>query len=285
MRILLDPDPPTTPTGSQTPTDWTAGFPDDLKQTVAAKGWKSPADPVQSYMHASKLIGNNIEPPKPDWDDKKLGEFYSKIGRPETPDKYELPDEAFKAAGIKTDDGRMKAAREAFHKIGFTSKQAKDLWNWYTTSEVEALKSIESQHNSEKEAGELRLRNEWGGKYEDNVKLAQAGLNRIGKTPEEQREFQQLVTNSALGNNPTFIKLLHSIGTRTGEDSAQPDGSAPSGGTLNAGTAIAEINKLQSNTEFWAALNNRDNPGHTGAVERYNELFKIAYGTQPVSPQ
>lgn len=277
MKILLNPDPNPAGGGTPPPVDWTAGFPDDLKATVAAKGWKSPADMGQSYSNVVKLVGNNIEKPKPDWDDKKWGEFYAAAGRPETPDKYELPNDAIKDTPIKLDEGRVKKWRENLHKMGLTAKQAKELWSTYLSDEVSSMKAIEDQHKAEREAGELKLRDEWGQKYEDNVKLAQAGLQKLGP------EFEKFVTETALGNHPTFIKLLHSIGTKVGEDNAR-GGGAPIA-THNAGTAVAEINKLSSDKDFWAALNNRDNPGHAGAVERWSELHKVAYGTQPVAPQ
>lgn len=277
MKLLRNQAPTDGGTGTQpaAPPDWTSSLPDDLKATVAAKAWKSPADMGQAYMNVVKLVGNNIERPKQDWDENKWGEFYKAAGRPETPDKYELPDDPIKNTNIKLDDNRVKKWREIMHKTGLNASQAKALWTTYLTEEASGLQAVESQQRQEKEEAELKLRDKWGPKYDDNVKLARAGIKRLGA------EFEQFVTNSPLGNRPELIELFHAIGTKVGEDTARSGGT--SGTISDSASALAEIGKLAADQQFWGALNNRDNPGHKAALDRWQELHRIAHGTAPVA--
>lgn len=251
-------------------------MPEELRTTIAAKGWKSPADLGTAYLNASKLIGNNIERPKPDWDDKKWGEFFTAAGRPETPDKYELGADLLKEKNIQLDGDRVKKWRENFHKYGLSAKQAKAIWEDYLRDEVTGMEAVEARDRASREASEMKLRNDWGGNYEDNVRIANSALSRVA--PGLAKRLIEL----GLANDPELVTGFYQIGTRISEDSAHPGGGPT--GVRDAGTALAEISKLSGDLEFQKALNSRDHPGHQGAVDRWRELFVIAHGTQPVNP-
>jgi hypothetical protein len=278
MKLILNQAPIEGGSGAATPaapaTDWTTGLPEELRSTAAAKGWKSPADMGQAYIGAVKLIGNNVERPKPDWDEKKWDEFYKVAGRPETPDKYEFD---FGKAKDKVDESRLGKWREIMHKTGLNAKQAKALMETYVNEEMSATEAIEASHRQEREAAELKLREKWGTKYEDHLKLAQAGIKRLGP------EFEQFVTSTALGNRPELIELFHAIGSRVGEDTARPGGGGGASGTSDPASALAEIGKLSSDQQFWGALNDRFHPGHKAALDRWTELHRVAHGTAPVA--
>lgn len=265
MKLLLNADPGAAGGGgAATPaTDWAASFPDDVKPLVQTKGWKNPLDAINSYRNLEKVVGDNIQRPKPDWDDAKWNDFYKAAGRPEAPDKYE-----FDLTKVKdrVDPARVGKWGEIFHKHGLNTKQGKAIMETYINEEMAADEAIKNQQKQELEVGELKLRNEWGNKYEDNVKLAKAGLEKLGP------EFVEFVTKSTLGNNPTFIKLLHAIGTRVGEDVAKGLGGAQSFGTTPE-AAKAEIEAMKSNKEEMAKFNN----GDKATVDKWRKLHAMAW--------
>lgn len=48
-------------------TDWRATLPDDMLPVALAKGWRSPAEALRSYVHLERLIGvDKIAPPPRD---------------------------------------------------------------------------------------------------------------------------------------------------------------------------------------------------------------------------
>jgi len=102
--------------------EWLAQLPDEalrLEPSLAqinGKDW-SEAGPAlaKGYVEAQKLIGQNRLPtPQKDWDDKKWDEFYSKVGRPEKPDGYQVPGDLKLEEGVTLPPERLAAVREFF---------------------------------------------------------------------------------------------------------------------------------------------------------------------------
>lgn len=264
MRLLLNQDGTGGGGTSAAAADWTTGFPDDAKPVIQAKGWKTPQEMFTSYRNLEKVLGDNY--PKPDWDDKKYEDFYKRAGRPETPDKYELPMDALKdLPDVKLDEARVNKWRQNLHKLGLSDRQAKTLWSEYLKDEADGIKAQEQAAKNETEQAEMKLRNDWGNKFDDNLKAAKAALAKVAPG------FDEFLNKSKLGNNPDLIKFFHTISTKISEDSATP------GGQQNLGTtpegATAEIQRLKGDKDFMANFQK----GDKAAVARWNELHAAAH--------
>jgi len=271
MRLLLNQEAPPAGGNGAPPAapDWTTGLPDDAKPFVQAKGWKSPADAITSYRNLEKVLGNNIPKPQPTWKDEEWGEFYKHL-RPEAPDKYDLPLDALKQIGVEGDPNRISKWRENFHKHGLSDRQAKAIWNDYLAEEAEIIKA----EKQSREVAEMKLRNDWGAKYDTNLKAAQAAVEKVAP------ELKHFITQSGLGNHPEFVKLFHSIASKIGEDKATPGSGSSQQFGMQPADAEAEINKLKSSPldgDFWKALKNADHPKHKETAARWAELHKIAF--------
>ena len=80
------------PTSSPAPAeDWRDTLPDDLKPMATAKGWRSPAEALKSYVHLERLVGaDKIALPAKDAHgnrDWSKWEGWAAIGRPEAADR------------------------------------------------------------------------------------------------------------------------------------------------------------------------------------------------------
>lgn len=144
--------------------------------------------------------------------------FYASIGRPETPDKYELPIP-------EGDDGTFaKQVAPMLHKAGLTNEQAKGLaadWNAMLASaqaesaaaEAARVQALEVQSKAEAAA----LANEWGAKHTENMELARRAVRQF--MPGEKASEAITALESVLGYKGT-IQFLHGVGKGLGEGDA-----------------------------------------------------------------
>jgi hypothetical protein len=94
-------------------------YPEQFKGFMETKGNPDPAAFVESYVNLEKLVGADpktvLRMPK-EGDVDAWGQFYGKLGRPESADKY-TPIEALK------DDPLAKDFDGVFHGLGLSEKQ------------------------------------------------------------------------------------------------------------------------------------------------------------------
>ncbi len=161
-------------------------LPERLRKEPAFKDIKSIEALADSYHNAQKMVGRDpntlIALPQDPNDDKAMGEIWNKLGRPETPDKYQLP--------VKRADGREYSADDkAFqkeilpilHEAGLTQSQlAKALPKWDALMDAMSKGANDRQEATFKEA-ETKFRAELGASYEDQLGLADAAKNHLLK--------------------------------------------------------------------------------------------------------
>ena len=236
---------------------------------------KTVPDLVKSYVHGQKLVGQKrLAAPEAGWEQKQWDELYTAIGRPDSPDKYELPKDVKLADGLEIDEEAFKEIRKQFHGHGITDRQFKGIMTTYFTSlnkRAEAEKT--AQAGSAATAMEA-LKKDWGQDFESNVAIAKSVL---GKFADPDGKLGEYLETSKMGNNTELIKLLNKVGKAMLEDTQR---GGTGGGGLHVGDAEKakmEIERLGMDKEFVSALNDATHPMHGDAVKRRMNLFKIAY--------
>jgi hypothetical protein len=212
-------------------------------------------------------------------DDAAWGDVWAKLGRPESPDKYDLKADTLDPATLTT-------AREAFHKLGLTGRQASaliELQGQITQQQQAALaeKGITPERlTAFQEVTALSadtvaadLKKEWGAAFDDKLHAAKRALREVAPP-----EVAALMEATGLGNHPAMIKLFAAIGGGRAESALKGGGGASTGGPLTPGQAQAEIKALQGDSGFSRILMNRDDPGYRAAREKWDALHAFAYG-------
>lgn len=247
--------------------NWLDGITDpDLKGYVTTKGFKDPAAVAEAYRNFEKLQGVPQErvlklPEKAD--DPLWDSIYSRLGRPEKADGYELKFEG--------DDAFAKAAAESMHKLGLTKSQAGGL-NEFWNKHVENLIATDKAAREQRDAAELtELKTKWGGDYEKHVEQGRRAGREFGLS---EQEFQSI--SAALGSGKT-LELFQKIGAKVGE--AAPFNPAGSGGGSGFGmtkeSAAARIKAL-SGDKGWTG---RYLAGGAAEREEMGRLQQIASGS------
>lgn len=249
--------------------DWSAHIP---KEYAAEKFWeplkgKGFGDVLKSYAEGQKFIGGSVRLPgekdAPQDRERKLSDLYGKLGRPESPDKYdlEMPD----IGGIKWDDNALGLFKQTAHKLGLNSTQLNGLMAMYGEHLKSGLPNIEELNQK----GAQALKDHWGVNAKRNAVMAENGFKQLALAelgPEGSERLLDAINASGFGSNPDFVRVVARIVSETGEDKYVD-------GVDNHRTdeqTDDEIRTLMGSKEY---MDDRL-PGHQAAVDKVRRLFE-----------
>lgn len=231
-------------------------------QSFKGKGFN---DVVKSYVEAQRLIGSSLRMPKadapPEEQERFLADVYAKLGRPETPDKYEVTDPTV-PPGTPWDKEAVKQFLSEAHKAGLNSKQAQALLHWYGGRLSQGMEV----RTKEMASTERALRDEWGNEFDRKLTLAQKAAGEIGG-----KDFVDLLETRGLANHPVVVRTLAAFGETLAEVKLI-DGDLPGSPTITS--AQQELQDMISNP------NSPYRKGDQAAANRYLELQRMILGSQ-----
>ena len=89
---------------------------------------------LKTTIEAQKKMGSAIflpsEKDKPEDRAKKIHDIYGKLGRPDSPDKYQITQPSL-PEGATWDPNRETAFKAVAHQLNFTPQQVQGLIDWY----------------------------------------------------------------------------------------------------------------------------------------------------------
>lgn len=256
---------------------WLAGAQPEEIAFIQSKGWDKEATPpvdqiVRSYHNLSKLFGadkagNTVVLPGEGADEVTLNNFYNKLGRPETVDKYSAGD----FDGMSPE--MSKEMKDIAHKNGVTDKQLAALHEWNKAATAKFEESLKQEAQIEFAQQESNLKKEWGAAFEQNMQQAREATAKLGWT-KEQIDAMQI----GIGYDGV-MKLAASIGKSVGESTFVNTDGGRNTGNSNAMTpeqARVELSKLGADKEFQKAWMDKMHPKHQEAINRKSQLSKWA---------
>lgn len=205
---------------------------------------------AKSYLSLESLMGQEKIPVPKNADDVNAWAMFGKaFGVPETADKYDI-----KIEGV--DESKLQGLKNVFHKHHIPQSTAQELTEAY----IEDYKQYEAAKvkafNDEAEKATTELRQEWGLKYEENLKTAKIFLEKMSTTKEEYDYF-----DNKIGNDAKFIKLLSRIGQSISEGNLGGFEGQAGGFTKTPAEAKQELDKILNDPDdaFWAGARNKRN--------------------------
>ena len=205
----------------QRPT-WLDSLPDAHKQNPAFMAYKEPAAAWDKFDALLKAEGKAVVIPGEKATDAERAEFYTKLGRPETADKYSITKPADLPEGIQYSPDVEKAFKQIAYESGLSDGQAGKIYGWYYGL---AKAGHVQQAKAEKDATDAAvnaLKDEWkGDAFKTNTELAARAFKKFGgETPEVAKFIEETKVNGLpLGNHPMFLKVFAAIGKVISEDS------------------------------------------------------------------
>jgi len=269
----------TTQTTTEAPKETTAQETQIEQQPTVAKSWKEAIpedlrnDPniskftelealAKSYVNATRMIGQDkVAVPNNNSTDDQWNEVYDKLGRPESPDKYQLD---IKSEAVPLDEGAIKSFAENAHQLGLNNKQAQGILEFYKNSMEGSAQQNQVDMETAQANAEQELRKEWGRAYEDNIKKAGA----VAKANMDANILDmQLKDGTRLGDHPAVIKGFANIANLMSEDKLV---STESENVSQGIDYDAEISKIVNDRDgpYW----NKAHPDHDKIVQKVFNL-------------
>lgn len=229
--------------------DWLGEVPKVDAEYAQNKAWKSPRELFDSYRNLEKLVGGDKVPLPKEGDEKAWNELYGKLGRPESPDKYQLGD--FKPPeGVEWPQEVQGQMLGEFHKLGLNSRQASGILSaWGNITKAANERMVQEQAaKSAQEIDALKL--EFGNAFDDRIESGRRAYRELGLDAEIVDQMEAAMGTGAV------LRLFTKLGEKIGnEDRTAQGGSAASGfRSMSPAAAKAQIETLMRDTDFTKRL-------------------------------
>ena len=191
---------------------WAAQLSDDLKGNETLTRFQSISDLGKAFLDADGKLKNAVTLPREGASDQEQAEFFSKLGRPESPDKYQLERPKL-PEGMQYNEDKEKKYRSAAHGAGITDKQLKTLYGLFINDQISDYQAMMKQRDDDVKSAETALKTEWGDKYGENVELAFRAVIALGG-----QKLNDELSRLPIGNNPELVKVFAMLGAKLAPD-------------------------------------------------------------------
>lgn len=241
---------------------WISTLSEEYRELPTFTKFKSANDLAKSYMNLEKMLGGDkLSIPKDPNDEAAWAPVYSRLGRPESADKYDvkinLPEQ------LNVPKETFDALKTRAYSLGMSTKQLQGIVDHWSEIEGTAYaQRIEANKKAELDT-ETGLRRKLGANYE----VAKTNVLALVKNfaPAEARES----ILEELRVNPTMFEFYHNLSKSFSEDTLK--GSRTEIG-MTPEEAEAEYKKMLA--DFSGPLHKELHPEHDIAVKRVEQLLK-----------
>lgn len=211
------------PTGSPgAESSWRDGIKDESLQNFV-KNFNTPEDLAKSALQFRQKLSNAITMPGKDASEDDIREFYSKLGVPESPDKYEfqLPEERPETVTDEVLNPILGTMREALHKAGATPQVAQAALQTAVDLVVGSHQKTLDGWSKSYQDGVDALKQEWGADFEMNNNYAQRAYKQFHNEEFGNLLDAAIIDGKPLKNHPALTKVFADIGRKMGEGGLQ----------------------------------------------------------------
>lgn len=249
---------------------WKESVSEEYRNDPSLRDFKDLNGLAKSFIESQKMIGSSIRLPKEDSTEEEINKFYSKLGRPESPEiyKYDQPQDI--PEDLKNDYSDLK---RVCHQAGLTNKQFEELAAWNDKDCLEYFNKTKADLEAkEQELDQLMLK-QFGGsgdekEQQSNVQKAYDNAKSIISKVLTKEEADNLINldNKALVG---VVSLLNKF-----EKQYIGEGNFINNGGSGGQSSEALKKEL---SEIMARIQKDDilSPTYEQDVKRKNELYAM----------
>ncbi len=254
--------------GNQPDTSWFNGLHADFQADPSMQVFKTEDGLnkfAEAHLNLRKKMGTAVWLPKEGATEEELKDFRTKMGVPETPDKYTIQYPQNEA--LKFDAGMDKAWKDTAHKLGLNNAQGQALTDYYGNIITTALANQGKAFQEESDA----LRTEWGNDY-------QMHLDRANNVLRQYADAQDMEAIKRYENDLPLVRFLSKIGAAMGEHNYIR--------TDNTARTAEERQTLKAKAEEYQRIYldpSKDEGEKKRAYQQAQAIYDRLYGTEEVS--
>ena len=261
---------PKTVSNGDTPASWKSSISEEFRNDPNIEKFTEIDALAKSYINATRMIGQDkVAVPNKNSTEDQWNEVYSKLGRPETADKYALNIES---EAVAMDENAIKSFAEQSHKLGLNNKQAEGILDFYKNNMEGTAQQAKIDTETAQAQSEQQLRSEWGRDFDSKVQQAGA----IAKANINPEVLDMPLSNGMrLGDHPEVIKGFAKIASMMSEDKMV----ATESESVNTVADIeSEISAITNDTDgpYW----NKQHPDHDKSVQQVYTLREMLNADQ-----
>lgn len=186
--------------------EWMKALPDDLRKSKSLSKFENIDALAKSYMEAESEIGKRVRIPGQEATAEDWGKFFSRIGRPDSPDGYEIPQG-------KLDKSLETFVRQQAFVSGLNKAQTKIFAEGLVTY-MESSKAAQALAREQADrARQQALAETFGANLNTVVEKADKAFRGLFPLA-----LQQKILQSDFRNDVEFIDALAQIADSMGED-------------------------------------------------------------------
>tara|TARA_Y100000361_G_scaffold122371_1_gene114587 strand:+ start:333 stop:1196 length:864 start_codon:yes stop_codon:yes gene_type:complete len=256
---------PATAPAEQPTSSWKDSISEEFRKDPSIEKFTEIDALAKSYINATRMIGQDkIAIPTKNSTQDVWDEAYSKLGRPESPDKYNLNVES---DVIQMDENAIKNFAEQSHKLGLNNKQAEGILDFYKNNMEGNAQQAKIDTETAQAQSEQQLRQEWGRDFD--AKVQQAGAIAKANIKPEVLDMT-LSDGTRLGDHPEVIKGFAKIASMMSEDKIV---STESENVNSVADIESEISSITNDTDgpYW----NKSHPDHDKIVQQVYTLREM----------
>ena len=257
---------PTTVAKTDTPTQsWKDSISEEYRKDPNIEKFTEADALAKSYINAVRMIGQDkIAIPTKNSTQEVWDEAYAKLGRPESPDKYNLKIES---DVVTMDENAIKSFAEQSHKLGLNNKQAEGILDFYKNNMEGTAQQSKIDAETAQAQSEQELRQEWGRDFD--AKVQQAGA--LAKANIDSEVLDMTLSNGIrLGDHPQIIKGFAKIASLMSEDKMVTTESESVNTVADIESEISAITN-DTNSPYW----NKSHPDHDKMVQQVYTLREM----------
>lgn len=242
---------------------WMDNLPDDLKKAPSLEAFsgKELEDLVRSYVNAQSVIGRRFE----DLTDEQIKHYYGVMGRPESPEGYNL--EA--PEGVEINQEVTDWYKKTAHELDLDKDKASALYKSFLEFESEIVGKQQQLAEIQAEEDFKALKKDFGPAFDERVELANRALREFGG-----EEAIALFKEKGLSNNPAIVKMLANAGMTLAEGKFTEGNNTGKFG-MTSEEASGQISVLRKDPEFMKHYNDPSSSKHKEALKKMEDLYKI----------
>jgi hypothetical protein len=249
---------------------WWSGIQEQpIKEYMEAKNYATPDEAARAAWNAHKM--NTMAPEvqaviEGKATPEQMNSFYSKLGRPEAPDKYNIKP----LEGTTPDEGLMKFGKELFFELGANDAKAQAAYEKWEKHVAGMNAQVIEQERVANETALKTLETKWGADLEANKAAGLRAMQALGLDAAVQEQLDKNIGVAAV------VELLAAIGKKSAEGGFVSTGknTDPDDPTnLSPEQASQRITTLQADPVFWGQYTNSKDPGHANAVQKMERLY------------